>query len=93
MSLPDAVILFASEFLESEIIAEGVGHFSPKPNSNRTATVERRKAKSPTSDAISWLPVIGLGVRRKTVGEAQKVPLEEKCPSRLSPRGGPQGGN
>ena len=41
------------KFLESEIIAEGVGYFSPKPNSIRTATAERRKAKSPTSDAIS----------------------------------------
>ena len=34
-----------------EIIAEGVGHFSPKPNNSRTAKAERRKAKSPTADA------------------------------------------
>ena len=36
-----------------EMIAEGVGHFSPKPNNIWTAKAERRKAKSPTSDAIS----------------------------------------
>ena len=36
-----------------EMIAEDVGHFSPKPNNSRTAKAERRKAKSPTADAIS----------------------------------------
>ena len=36
-----------------EMIAEGVGHFSPKPNNTRTAKAERRKAKSPTADAMS----------------------------------------
>ena len=36
-----------------EIIAEGVGHFSTKPNNSRTAKAERREAKSPTSDASS----------------------------------------
>ena len=38
-----------------EMTAEGVGHFSPKPNNYRTATAERREAKSPTADAISEL--------------------------------------
>ena len=36
-----------------EMIAEGVGHFPPKPNNYRTAKAERREAKSPTADAIS----------------------------------------
>ena len=36
-----------------EMIAEGLGHFSLKPNNSRTAKAERREAKSPTADAIS----------------------------------------
>ena len=35
-----------------EMIAEGVGHFSPKPNNSRTAKAERREAKLPTADAM-----------------------------------------
>ena len=35
------------------IVAEGVGHFSPKPNNSRTAKAERREAKFSTADAIS----------------------------------------
>ena len=38
-----------------ELIAEGVGHFSPKPNNSRTAKAERREAKFPTADASSYL--------------------------------------
>ena len=36
-----------------EMIAEGVGHFSPKPNKPRTAKAERKEAKSPTANASS----------------------------------------
>ena len=36
-----------------EMIAEGVGHFSPKPNKYRTARAERRDAKPSTADSIS----------------------------------------
>ena len=36
-----------------EMIAEGVGHFSPKPNNSRTAKAKRTEAKFPTADAIS----------------------------------------
>ena len=36
-----------------EMIAEGVGHFSPKPNNSRTAKAERREAKFPTVDVIA----------------------------------------
>ena len=38
-----------------ELIAEGVGHFSPKPNNSRTAKAERREAKFPTANASSQL--------------------------------------
>ena len=34
-----------------EMIAEGVGHFSPKPNKSRTAKAARKEAKSPTANA------------------------------------------
>ena len=36
-----------------EMIAEGVGHFSPKPNNSRTAKAERREAKFTTANASS----------------------------------------
>ena len=38
-----------------ELIAEGVGHFSPKQNNSITAKAERREAKFPTANASSQL--------------------------------------
>ena len=46
-----------------EMISEGVGHFSPKPNNSRTAKAEIIEAKFPTADASSKLEKRELSAR------------------------------
>ena len=80
----------------SEILctAEGVGHFSPKPNTSRTAKAERRKAKSRTADAIYPFEERELSARTdvrtsrhsRFVSVLRNARTAQRCPRCIKPR-------